>query len=164
MVVDEQPILLFAMDCDGVLTDGGMYYSENGDELKRFNTVDGMAIALLRELGVKTAIITGETTEIVRRRAQKLKIDYCRLGVSTSKLEALREIADKEGIAMSQVVYIGDDLWDIECVENCGFGVAVANAQPPVQAVAKYITTVPGGSGAVREVVEYLKAKGLLGN
>ena len=148
-------IKLFVTDCDGVLTDGGMYYSEKGDELKKFNTRDGMGIALLREAGIKTAIITGEDTRIVVNRAKKLKIDYLYKGVK-DKLPVLKSIAEQEGISMDEVAYMGDDLNDIECLEAAGMGITVRDAAEAAKNAADIVVRSAGGQGAVREAVEYI--------
>lgn len=148
-------IRLLAMDCDGVLTDGGMYYSEKGDELKKFNTKDGMGIALLRKAGIKTAIITGEDTQIVSDRAKKIKVDYLYQGVK-DKLSVLEDIVQKEGISMEEVAYIGDDINDVACLEEAGMGITVRNATEAAKNAADLVMKSGGGEGAVREAIEYI--------
>jgi N-acylneuraminate cytidylyltransferase len=148
-------IRLFATDCDGCLTDGGMYYSETGDELKKFNTKDGMGFALLRKAGIKTAIITGENTKIVENRAAKTKVDYLYQGI-TDKLTVLKEIAAKEGIDIKEIAYMGDDINDIEALQNCGLSFTVPNATPAARRAASVVVETPGGQGAVREAIEIL--------
>ncbi len=148
-------IKLLITDCDGVLTDGGMYYAESGDELKKFNTRDGMGLQRLREAGVKRGIITGEDTQIVVDRAEKLKLDYLYKGVK-DKLSVLKEIAKKEGIPMSQVAYIGDDRNDLECIRAAGLGMAVADAVDEVKKAADHVLKTRGGYGAVREAAEFI--------
>ena len=150
-------IRLFVTDCDGCLTDGGMYYSENGDELKKFNTKDGMGIALLREAGIKVAIITGEQTKIVERRAAKLHIDYVFQGAS-DKPAILRKIAEEEGITLDQIAYMGDDINDLACIRMAGLSFTVPAAMNAVKEAADVITRTDGGSGAVREAAEYILA------
>ena len=103
-----EDIKLFLTDIDGVLTDAGMYYTENGDELKKFNTLDGKAFELLRNAGIKTGIITSEKTRIVERRAKKIKTNYLYQGIK-DKLDIAKEICRKENITLKQVAYIGDD-------------------------------------------------------
>lgn len=146
-------IKLVATDCDGVLTDGGMYYSETGDELKRFNTLDGHGFALLREAGIKTAIITGENTELVKRRAAKLKVDHIISG-ERDKLKALKELCEIYHIDLDEVAYIGDDIFDLPAIEACGFGCAPENAINEVKEKADYMTIKSGGQGCFRELVE----------
>ena len=145
-------IKMFLTDCDGVLTDGGMYYSENGDELKKFNTRDGMGFGLLREEGILIGIVTGENRELNRRRSEKLRMDIYEAGVK-DKLAVVRQLCEKWDVALENVAYIGDDINDAEVIEAVGLGCCVADAVPEVKRVAKYITNAKGGHGAVREVV-----------
>lgn len=142
---------LLAMDVDGVLTDGGMYYSEQGDELKKFNTRDGKGIELLRSAGIKIAFITGEKTQLVERRAAKLKIDELHQGVG-DKLAVLRQIMSKYQLSYDEVAYIGDDINDLGILKTVGLAITVADSLPQNQKVAHYITRARGGEGAVREV------------
>jgi N-acylneuraminate cytidylyltransferase len=150
-------IALFATDVDGVLTDGGMYYSNSGDSMKRFDTRDGKGFAMLREAGIKTAIITGESTGMVAARAQKIKADYLLQGID-DKLPELRNIANSMGISMDQVAYIGDDLNDVECIKAAGIGMTVPGACAEALRAAAYVTKKRGGSGAVREAIECILA------
>ena len=149
-------IKMFLTDCDGCLTDGGMYYSEKGDELKKFNTKDGMGFKLLREAGIITGVITGETKELNKARAKKLKLDVLEQGVN-DKLALIKTLCRKYNIALENVTYVGDDINDLEAIKAVGFGCCVANGMPEVKSVAKYVTQTPGGSGAIREVVEIIK-------
>ena len=141
---------------DGVLTDGGMYYSEKGDELKKFNTRDGMAFELLRNAGIKTGIITTEDTLMVERRAQKLKVDYLYQGKkSGGKLAAAMEICKIENIDLSEVAYIGDDINCIELLSAVGIAACPADAMEAVKKIKDmHIMTSKGGEGVVREYVE----------
>lgn len=150
---DENRIRLVATDCDGVLTDGGMYYSEFGDELKKFNTLDGMGFELLRNQGIKTAIITGEVSELVKRRIQKLKVDELFMG-QKDKLGVLKQLCEKYGISLSEVAYIGDDIFDIPAINACGFGCAPQNALDEVKSCADFVTKKSGGQGCFREMVQ----------
>lgn len=150
-------IKLFAMDCDGVLTDAGMYYSDNGVELKKFNTTDGMGIGLLHQAGVKTAIITGEDTEIVARRAAKLKVDELYQGVS-DKVQVMEEIRAKYSLAYDEIAFIGDDINDIELLKRVGLSLTVANCNHLLFGLCDYQTKLAGGSGAVREVIDLILA------
>lgn len=145
-------IRMLLTDCDGCLTDGGMYYSEMGDELKKFNTRDGMAFALLRERGIITGIITSENVDLNRRRAEKLKLDILEAGCK-DKLGTINRICDKRGIDLENVCYIGDDINDIEVIKAVGFGCCPADAMPEVLTVADYVTKAKGGQGVIREVV-----------
>lgn len=148
-------IKMVLMDCDGVLTDGGMYYTEQGDEIKRFNTLDGMGIQQLQEKGIVVGILTGENRELNKRRAEKLKMDIIRQGVS-DKLAEIRCICNEKCISMDNVLYIGDDINDLEAIKAVGYGCSVANGREEVKLVAKYVTKTRGGEGAVREIVDLM--------
>ena len=148
-------IRLFLTDCDGCLTDAGMYYSEHGDELKKFNARDGMAFALLRERGILTGLVTRESMDLNRRRAEKMKLDFFESGCM-DKVEAVRRICSQCGISPEQVAYVGDDINDLEVIRMVGYGCAPADAMPEVKAAARYVTRARGGEGVIREVVEKL--------
>jgi 3-deoxy-D-manno-octulosonate 8-phosphate phosphatase (KDO 8-P phosphatase) len=148
-------IRLFATDVDGVLTDAGMYYSESGDELKKFNTRDGMGIKLLQAAGLVTAIITKEKTAIVERRGAKLAIPEVHQGVE-DKLSVLRQIAARHGLTLAQAAYIGDDVNDLEALQAAGFSAAPADAIPAVLKCVDYVCTKKGGEGAVRELADLI--------
>lgn len=150
-----QEIRLFATDVDGVLTDAGMYYSESGDEWKKFNTRDGMGIKLLQKAGLVTAIVTQERTRLVARRAEKLAIPELHQGVM-DKLSVIRDMAARHGISLRQVAYIGDDVNDIEALQAVGFSAAPADGLPQVLKVVDYVCRQKGGEGAVRELAEML--------
>lgn len=151
----QKNIKLFATDCDGVLTDAGMYYSEDGDVLKKFNTKDGMGFAILHKRGIKTAILTGENSEIVLKRAEKLKVDDVYLGCN-DKVAAMEELLLKYDLSYDEVAYIGDDINDIELLKKVGFSFSVADALKIVKNVTRYTTLSKGGEGAVREAIEIL--------
>ena len=152
-------IKLFATDVDGVLTDAGMYYAESGDEWKKFNTRDGMGIKMLQAQGIITAIITMEQTNMVSRRAQKLKIEEVFQGI-TNKAEVLSALSLKYGIPLQSMAYIGDDVNDLPALQIVGFSSAPADCVEEVRAVVDYICEKRGGEGAVREVAEkILQAK-----
>lgn len=153
-------IKLFLSDVDGTLTDGGMYYSEKGDELKKFNTRDGMGFQLLREAGIKTGIITSENTEIVASRARKLKIDFLVQGKRDGgKLAAAREICNQLGITLNEVAYIGDDINCYELLKAAGVAACPADANTIIKNITSIqIMSRNGGEGCVREFVDkYLK-------
>jgi YrbI family 3-deoxy-D-manno-octulosonate 8-phosphate phosphatase len=150
-----QHIRLFATDVDGVLTDAGMYYSESGDEWKKFNTRDGMGIKLLQKAGLITAIVTQERTRLVARRAEKLTIPEVHQGV-TDKLSMIRDMASRYGLALDQVAYIGDDVNDLEALKAVGFSASPADGMPQVLQAVDYVCRKKGGEGAVREVVEMI--------
>lgn len=145
-------IKMLLTDCDGCLTDGGMYYSEKGDELKKFNTRDGMGFEILRERGILTGIITSENVELNRRRAEKLKLDILELGCK-NKLETIKRICEEKGILLENVCYIGDDINDLDAIKEVGFGCCPADAAREVRMVSDYITIARGGEGVIREIV-----------
>ena len=146
-------IKMFLTDCDGCLTDGGMYYSENGDELKRFNALDGMGFRLLREKGILTGVITGEKKELNRRRSKKLNLDILEQGVQ-DKLCMVEKLCQKYDISLQNVAYIGDDINDLDVIKAVGFGCSVPNGIEEVKKAAMYVTKRWGGQGAVREVID----------
>lgn len=150
-----QGIRLFATDVDGVLTDAGMYYAESGDEWKKFNTRDGMGLKLLQKAGIVTAIVTQERTKLVARRAEKLAIPELHQGV-LDKLSLVREMAARQGLTLSQVAYIGDDVNDLETLKVVGFSATPADGMPQVVAVVDYVCQKKGGEGAVREICEMI--------
>lgn len=152
---DTKKIKMFLTDCDGCLTDGGMYYSENGDELKKFNTKDGMGLSNIRNKGVVTGIITGENTKIVERRAEKLHINELHQGV-TDKLSVVRDLAKKYHVSLEEVAYVGDDVNDIPVMEQVGFPCTVNDANSKVKELAAYISSYNGGDGAIRDIIEHL--------
>ncbi len=151
-------IKLFLTDVDGVLTDGSMYYSETGDELKRFHTYDGMAFEMLRKAGIKTGIITSENTEIVARRAAKLKADYLFQGKRDGgKLAAALQICQELNISLSEVAYIGDDINCLELLQHVGTAACPANAATTIKNIPNIIhLSKKGGEGVVREFVEVM--------
>lgn len=146
-------IRMFLTDCDGCLTDGGMYYSEHGDELKKFNTRDGMGFAMLKDRGIITGIITSENVDLNRRRAEKLKLDILEAGCK-DKAMAIRKYCEQYGVPLENVCYVGDDINDLEAIKMVGFGGCPADAMPSVRAVANFITKAKGGEGVIREIVE----------
>ncbi|MCC8172991.1 MAG: HAD-IIIA family hydrolase [Odoribacter sp.] len=146
-------IKMFLTDCDGCLTDGGMYYSENGDELKKFNTRDGMGFALLREHGIITGIITSESVALNRRRAKKLKLDILEEGCK-DKASAVKRICSEYQVNLENIAYVGDDVNDLEVIQMVGLGCCPADAIASVKRVASFITEAKGGEGVIREVAD----------
>ncbi|MFZ5939984.1 MAG: KdsC family phosphatase [Bacteroidota bacterium] len=144
---------LVLTDVDGVLTDGGMYYHEDADELKKFNTSDSAGVLFLHLLNIPVGIITGERTEIVRRRAEKLKIDHLFMGI-TDKRGTVEKLAGKLGIAMEDIAYIGDDINDIQLLAACGFSAVPASSPDYVARHADIRLSRKGGDGVFREFVE----------
>jgi 3-deoxy-D-manno-octulosonate 8-phosphate phosphatase (KDO 8-P phosphatase) len=145
------------LDVDGVLTDGGMYYGPNGEGLKRFHVKDGMGLRLVLEAGIAVALISGEASEILRRRAEKLKIADVFIGVE-NKLQTLEGFLAARKIAFEETVYVGDDVNDLPPMGKVGLPVAVADAVPPVRKLAKWVTSRRGGDAAVREVCDAILA------
>ena len=154
-------IKLFLTDVDGVLTDAGMYYSEAGDEMKKFNAHDGMGLQLMREKGIKAGIITSENTNMVERRFQKLKLDYLFQGKREGgKLASVKEICEKEGITLAEVAYIGDDVNCFELLSSVGLAACPADALEAIKNIPGIIQmNKKGGEGCVREFVEMILSK-----
>ena len=149
---NKKKIKMFLTDCDGCLTDDGMYYSKDGELLKKFNTRDGKGFELLRNVGIITGIITGENSDIVKARAKKLKIDEIHIGVS-DKLSLVKELANKYSINLDEIAYVGNDINDYDVMKNCGISFAPVNSDESIKNVASYCLTVNGGEGAVREAI-----------
>ncbi len=153
-------IELILSDVDGVLTDGGVYFDNQGIELKRFHIRDGMGIRLWQRAGYRFGLLTARSSHIVKVRAAELNIDIVRQGFE-HKRQAAKELVESLGLKPEQVCHIGDDLTDLPVFRYVGLGVAVQDAANDVRAAADHITSLPGGRGAVREVIELiLHAKG----
>jgi len=148
-------IELLLLDVDGVLTDGRIVYSDQGDEIKAFHVRDGSALKYWRQSGKRVAILSGRTSHAVSRRATELGIDVVVQGAD-EKLAALARILSDTGLVADQVCAVGDDLPDLPVLRHCGLAVAVADAVPELKAAAHYVTHTPGGRGAVREAIEWL--------
>jgi len=148
-------IKMVLTDCDGCLTDGGMYYTEKGDELKKFNTRDGTAVALLRKQGILTGIITGENVTLNKRRVDKLNMDYY-VPACHDKIAALKNICEESGIDIKNVAYIGDDIIDVDALKAVGFSACPSDAVAEVKEVAHYVAKAKGGEGVLREVAELI--------
>lgn len=155
-------IQLLALDVDGVLTDGKLYFSAQGDELKAFSILDGHGIKMLLQQGIHVALITGRTSPLVARRARDLGIEYIIQGREDKK-QALFELLDQLKLTRYEAAYVGDDLPDLGAIKAAMVGITVPNAHPFVKRHADLCTEVAGGQGAVREVCDLiLEAKGLL--
>lgn len=153
-------IKMLAMDVDGVLTDGKLYYSEQGELLKTFSIKDGLGIKLLHDYGVEPAIITGRRSRMVELRAAELGIKKIIQG-REDKLIALKELAKSNAYKLDQIAYIGDDLPDLSAIISCGLGATVADACQEVKSRADWISQYNGGGAAVRELAELiLRAQG----
>lgn len=153
-------VRVLLLDVDGVLTDGTLIYSHEGQESKAFNTQDGFGLRLLREAGVELGVITARSSEAVTRRCANLKMRYVYQGAD-SKLTAYQEILDQSGCRPFEVAYMGDDWLDLALITRVGFSAAPANAVVEVREAVHYTTERTGGKGAVREVCNLiLEAKG----
>lgn len=146
---------LLLMDVDGVLTDGRLYYTEEGERIKVFNVQDGLGIKLLQRAGIRTGVISGRESEALRNRLLELGVDEIFMG-RFEKDGILREILSRNGISAEEVGFIGDDLVDIPVLKRVGFPVAVRDASEEVKRYAVYVTMKEGGKGAVREVVDLI--------
>lgn len=149
-------IKLLLTDCDGVLTDGGVYYSANGEELKKFNLRDGMGVERLRKLcNIDTGIITGENSAIVSRRGEKLQMKHVYLGIKDKK-QRLGEILLENSLTVEEIAYIGDDMNDLEVIQKAGLTAAPADAVSLIKQSVHYICSAKGGEGAFREFAEWI--------
>ena len=149
---------LFVTDVDGTLTDGGMYYTADGEHMKLFNTRDGMGLSMLREAGMEVAIMTSEESEIVTRRAEKLHIGRVYMGVS-DKLVQMRALCRELDMPLSRAAYIGDDVNDLGVMQQVGLAFAPADADWRVREAAHVLLATRGGHGAVREAAEWVLAR-----
>ena len=160
-------IKLFLTDVDGCLTDAGMYYSADGEEMKRFCVYDGMGMVLLQQAGIPCGILTSEQSPIVKARAEKLKLEFLYLGVGSkvnpkclTKLEAAQEICVKLGIGIENVCYVGDDVNDIDLLSAVGLPCCPPNARKEVKAISGIkVLETPGGQGAIREIADEILKK-----
>ena len=152
---------LFLIDIDGVWTDGGMYYDQEGMELKKFHTYDSAGVLFAQHLGIPVGILTGENTNVVKRRADKLKIDYLYLGCK-DKVAVAKELCAQLNITMQDVAYIGDDLNDMKLLNLVGWAGVPSSAPVYVQKLANVRLEKKGGEGVFREFVETILGKVLL--
>lgn len=153
-------VRLFLVDVDGVLTDGGILFDGNGVETKRFHVRDGHGIKMMQRAGIEVGIITGRTSEAVRFRAEELGISLVRQGIF-DKVATWREILGEKGISPEETAYVGDDIVDVSLLRQVGFAATVADAEEYVLSEADFVSSRPGGHGAVREIIEFvLKSSG----
>jgi 3-deoxy-D-manno-octulosonate 8-phosphate phosphatase (KDO 8-P phosphatase) len=148
-------IRLLLLDVDGVLTDGRVVYTDAGQEIKSFHVRDGSGLKYWRQSGKRVAILSGRSSPAVTRRAAELGINPVVQGAD-EKLPAFQRILKETGLQADQVCAIGDDLPDLPVLQHSGLAVAVADAAAEVRRLAHFVTTVPGGQGAVREAIEWL--------
>ena len=154
-MTDYADIRLLVMDVDGVMTDGKITYSSDGQELKSFNIKDGLGIKRAQASGIETAIITGRTSPMVERRARELGIAHLVQG-REDKLSALSDLVDQMNLSLDQVAYIGDDLPDLTAIESVKLGACPADAAIEVKSKANWVSTREGGDGCVRELCDLL--------
>jgi YrbI family 3-deoxy-D-manno-octulosonate 8-phosphate phosphatase len=148
-------VQLLLLDVDGVLTDGGVTIDNQGIESKTFHIRDGLALRAWQRAGCRTGIITGRSSHVVQLRAAELGIEIVRQGVD-DKLAAAEAVVREAGLSWEETAFVGDDLPDLPVVMRCGVGVAVADACQELRRAAALVTSLPGGRGAVREVIERL--------
>ena len=160
MKTNYQDIALFISDVDGTLTDGGMYYSSEGEIMKKFHTRDAVGLRLLQEQNIYVALISGEDSDIVRARAKKLNIELLYCGI-TNKLEILNQLCRQLNLTSNQVAYVGDDINDLEIMQNVGISFAVSDAEESILSAATIQLSKPGGAGAVRQAVNMILEKTL---
>ena len=154
-VIRLEAIELLVLDVDGVMTDGGLIINGDGTESKRFHSLDGHGIRMWQRAGLKVALLSGRRSAAMTKRAAELGIPYV-IEDCHFKRPALEQLLESLHLTAAQVAYVGDDLPDMPVLQFVGFAVAVANAVEEVKSCADYVTTRPGGSGAVREVIEYI--------
>ena len=153
-------IVLMGFDVDGVLTDGTLYFSSQGDEIKAFSSLDGHGLKMLQRAGVEVALISGRSSRALELRARNLGIDELHMGVE-DKRALLTELATQRGIQLAQTGYMGDDVVDLPILRACGFSATVADGHKEVLARVDYVAGKGGGRGAVREVCDLvLRAQG----
>uniref|UniRef100_Q47AI3 3-deoxy-D-manno-octulosonate 8-phosphate phosphatase KdsC n=1 Tax=Dechloromonas aromatica (strain RCB) TaxID=159087 RepID=Q47AI3_DECAR len=150
-------IKLVAFDIDGVMTDGGLHYSDDGHEFKTFNVQDGLGIVLMKRAGIEVAIITGRNSNVVNCRAKDLGIEHVFHGVG-DKRSVAGKLLEQLGLNWSELAFMGDDLIDLKAMAQCGLAIAPANARAIVKERAHAVTEAAGGHGAVREAVEFILA------
>jgi len=156
-------VKLLVLDCDGVLTPGFFYYGFP-DEVKQFNTKDGLGLVMFRQMGYDVAVITGKKSQSLMQRCEDLGIKHLFQGVK-NKLKKLNTLRSEIGIAWEEICYIGDDLNDYQCLKEAGFGVCPADANEFLQDKVDYVCSCSGGKGCVREAIDYiLKSKNELKN
>jgi 3-deoxy-D-manno-octulosonate 8-phosphate phosphatase (KDO 8-P phosphatase) len=148
-------VRLMAFDVDGTLTDGSLHIGATGEAFKRFSVRDGLGLVLLREAGIRVALVTGRSSAIVEQRAHELRIDTVLQGVG-DKAAAMRELCAQSGLEPAQAGFMGDDWPDLPAMLAVGFAAAVPDAAPEVRRVAHWTATAPAGGGAVRELAEHL--------
>lgn len=148
-------VRLMAFDIDGVMTDGRLYFTPTGEELKAFHSRDGVGVKMLQSAGLHVAIVTGRTSRVVELRAQNLGITLVRQGIE-NKLAAVRDLAGELGLDLAQSGYMGDDVVDLAVMRACGFSASVPDGHALARTASDYVSQAPAGAGAVREVCEFI--------
>lgn len=146
-------IKLFVTDVDGVMTDGSMYYFDNNTEGKKFNTRDGMGIQLLKSKGIKVGFMTQESNQLIVNRATKLNINFCRMGVM-DKAADLDTMRGSYGLQWEHILYVGDDINDVEALKLAGISICPKDAMPGVIEVCDFVSPIKGGAGVIRDIYE----------
>ena len=155
-IINNLNIKIFLSDVDGVMTDGGMYYTDSGEEFKKFCTYDGMGMQILQKSGIKVGIITSEDKDINRKRAQKLGLDFDFHGAK-NKLQIVKNLCVKENIKLNEVAYIGDDINCFELLSNVGYAACPNNAVKKIKSIPNILQlTKNGGDGVVREFIDLI--------
>ena len=155
LLLQAQAVRVVIFDVDGVLTDGGLHFTEHGETIKRFNTLDGHGIKLLQKAGITPAVVTGRDSLPLRLRLQQLGVNHVVYGTE-DKVPAAQSILDALGLSWSQAAAMGDDWPDLPVMQRCAFACAPSNAHAENSAIADYVTQAPGGQGAVRELCDLL--------
>ena len=150
-------VRMLTCDVDGVLTDGGLYYDANGYAMARFHVLDGMGLKRLQAAGFRTCFVTQSHSPAIAARARALGIDLCLMGVE-DKHDVVADVAGEFGFTLAEVCHIADDVNDLSLLRAVGVSVTVPNGMPEVKSVCRLITSIPGGSGAVRELCEAILA------
>lgn len=150
-------VRLMGFDVDGVLTDGSLYFTPNGDEIKAFSSLDGHGLKMLQSAGVRVAIISGRSSRALALRAANLGIDELHMGVD-DKHECMRALVAREGLSLQQAGYMGDDVVDLPVLRACGFSAAPADGHEFVRQHVQLVTSRGGGHGAVREACDFILA------
>lgn len=159
LLLRAQGMRLLLLDVDGVLTDGGLYYGEGGEVLKRFHTLDGHGLKLLARAGIQVGVISGRDSPALRQRLAALGIQHARLGTE-DKLPAAQALLRQLAVDWAQTAVMGDDWPDLPLLRHAGFACAPANAHAEARALAAHVTALTGGAGAVRELCDLLLAAG----
>lgn len=152
---DLKKIKLVVLDVDGTLTDGGIYYDANGNEIKRFDVKDGLGIKVAMSAGLKFAILTGRQSAMVRKRAEELGIQYLLEGIQ-KKAPALMKLSEETGVSLAEMAYIGDDWNDLQAIMLTGFKACPSDATEEIKEICDYVAEKEGGRGAVRECLEFI--------